>query len=75
MQNITPITPDASADLVNIAHLCAQLGGLHRPRIYNLIKTAGFPRPLKLGKTSRWRKVDVDAWLRKQAVAQGLEAA
>lgn len=68
MQNIIP-----DPDLLNIAHVCTKLGGLHRPRIYNLIKTAGFPRPLKLGKTSRWRKVDVDAWLRQQAVDQGLE--
>lgn len=30
---------------------------------YCLIKRGLFPRPLKLGRSSRWRKSDYEAWL------------
>jgi predicted DNA-binding transcriptional regulator AlpA len=68
---------EALPSLENITQLCARLGGLTRGRIYALMRQPGstFPRPLKIGKTSRWRKADVDAWIHAQAVAQGLEVA
>ncbi len=63
--------------LLNIQQLGSKLGGLTRSRIYALMREPGstFPRQLKIGETARWRVCDVDAWLRQQAVAQGLEAA
>ena len=30
---------------------------------YSLIKRGLFPRPLKIGRSSRWRKSDYEAWL------------
>lgn len=33
---------------------------------YALIKRGQFPRPLKLGRASRWRKSDYEAWLNKR---------
>lgn len=62
--------------LLNVQQLGAKLGGLGRPRIYALMREPGstFPRQLKIGKTARWFAADVDAWLRQQALAQGLEA-
>ncbi len=61
--------------LLNVQQLGAKLGGLGRPRIYALMREPGstFPRQLKIGKTARWFAADVDAWLRQQAAAQGLE--
>ncbi len=34
---------------------------------YALIKRELFPRPLKLGRSSRWRKSDYEAWLNERA--------
>lgn len=38
--------------------------------VYATIKTGGFPKPLKLGRSSRWKAVEVHAWLddRRKAV-------
>ena len=43
---------------------------LNRTRVYSLIRQGRFPRPLKFGKTSRWRKSDVDNWINAEAAAQ-----
>jgi predicted DNA-binding transcriptional regulator AlpA len=43
---------------------------LNRTRVYSLIRQGKFPRPLKFGKTSRWRKSDVDAWIAAEAAVQ-----
>lgn len=65
----------APPTLLNIQQLGSKLGGLGRPRIYALMREPGstFPRQLKIGKTARWFAADVDAWLRQQALVQGLE--
>lgn len=31
--------------------------------IYKLIKDGSFPKPIKLGRSSRWLKSEVEAWL------------
>jgi predicted DNA-binding transcriptional regulator AlpA len=69
-KHLAPVAPA----LFNIAQTCAYLGGLPRTRIYALLREPGstFPRQLKLGKTARWRKADLDAWLAAKANAQGL---
>ena len=43
---------------------------LNRTRVYSLIRQGKFPRPLKFGKTSRWRKSDIDAWINATAAEQ-----
>ena len=41
-----------------------------RATLYVLIKTAGFPRPLKLGSRNRWLQSEVDEYLARQAAAR-----
>ena len=38
-----------------------------RTGIYSLIKTDGFPAPMKIGRSSRWLASEVNAWLDAQA--------
>lgn len=45
-----------------------------RSRIYQLIAAGEFPQPIKVGKSSRWVKAEIDAWIRKQATSQRVEA-
>lgn len=37
--------------------------GLSDKHYYSLIARNLFPRPLKIGRSSRWRKSDYEAWL------------
>ena len=41
-----------------------------RSRIYQLIAADEFPKPIKVGKSSRWVKAEIDAWISKQATTQ-----
>ena len=34
-----------------------------RTKIYELIKTEGFPKPIKIGGSSLWLESEVDKWL------------
>ena len=50
--------------------------GLGRSRIYDLIAKGEFPAPIKIGKSSRWVKAEIDSWLSEQIAArQHLRAA
>ncbi|WP_212025515.1 helix-turn-helix transcriptional regulator [Citrobacter portucalensis] len=40
-----------------------QLTGLSDKWFYKLIKDGLFPKPIKLGRASRWLKSDVEQWL------------
>lgn len=44
--------------------------GLNRTRVYALIRQRKFPPPLKIGKSSRWQKSAVDAWIAAQVAQQ-----
>jgi len=44
--------------------------GFGRSRIYALIQQGEFPAPVKIGKSSRWVKAEVDEWLSKQIAAR-----
>lgn len=57
--------------LLNIKQVGVYVGNLNASRIYALMRdpSTGFPRQIKIGKTSRWRKVDIDAWIQAQAGA------
>ncbi|ESM78248.1 hypothetical protein L388_00342 [Klebsiella oxytoca MGH 42] len=37
--------------------------GLSDKHYYSLISRGMFPRPLKIGRSSRWRKSDYEVWL------------
>ncbi len=41
--------------------------GFGRSRIYQLIGAGEFPQPLKIGKSSRWVKAEIDAWIANQS--------
>ncbi|HEJ9055911.1 TPA: AlpA family phage regulatory protein [Serratia fonticola] len=34
--------------------------------LYKLIKDGAFPKPIKLGRSSRWLKSEVEAWLQER---------
>jgi prophage regulatory protein len=36
--------------------------GLSRSTLWRLVKKGGFPPPIKIGKSARWRESDLDAW-------------
>lgn len=40
-----------------------QLTGLSDKWFYKLIQDGVFPKPIKLGRSSRWLKSDVEEWL------------
>ena len=41
-----------------------------RSHIYQLIAAGEFPKPIKVGKSSRWVKAEIDAWISKLATSQ-----
>ncbi|QNM95454.1 helix-turn-helix transcriptional regulator [Chitinimonas koreensis] len=43
--------------------------GLKKSKIYSMIGESAFPRPIKLGKLSRWVEAEVDEWIDKQVTA------
>lgn len=45
-----------------------------RSRIYQLIAAGEFPQPIKVGKSSRWVKAEIDAWISKQTTSQRVGA-
>ena len=48
--------------LVDMAFI-TQLTGLTDKWFYKLIKDGDFPAPIKMGRSSRWLKSEVEAWL------------
>jgi predicted DNA-binding transcriptional regulator AlpA len=41
-----------------------------RSRIYALIVDDKFPSPIKIGRSSRWLKSEIDSWITEQATAR-----
>lgn len=50
---------------VNMAFI-TQLTGLTDKWFYKLIKDGVFPKPIKLGRSSRWLKSEVEIWLQER---------
>jgi len=44
--------------------------GMGRSRIYALIDEGKFPPPIKIGRSSRWLKSEIDSWITEQASAR-----
>jgi len=57
-ENFTVPVKALSLDLV------IETTGLGKTTLYGLMKSNKFPRPLKIGKASRWLTTDVSEWLR-----------
>lgn len=58
------VTPVSLMDdqMVDMAFI-TQLTGLTDKWFYRLIRDGAFPAPIKLGRSSRWLKSEVEAWL------------
>ncbi|ACZ77720.1 phage transcriptional regulator, AlpA [Dickeya parazeae Ech586] len=50
---------------VNMAFI-TRLTGLTDKWFYKLIKDGEFPKPIKLGRSSRWLQSEVEAWLQER---------
>lgn len=71
IQTGTPFSPDIEKRtrcamgndiLLSMKDITAH-SGLSDKHYYSLISRGLFPRPLKIGRSSRWRKSDYEAWL------------
>ena len=40
-----------------------QIAGFKTSTIYKFIKTKGFPKPVKIGKSSRWLLSEINKWI------------
>ncbi|EAM1204914.1 AlpA family transcriptional regulator [Salmonella enterica] len=56
------LTEDQFIDMVFITSLT----GLTDKWFYKLIKEGAFPKPVKLGRSSRWLKSEVENWLQER---------
>ncbi|EMA4453329.1 AlpA family phage regulatory protein [Citrobacter freundii] len=57
--SITALLDDQLVDMVFITNFT----GMTDKWFYRLISENAFPAPIKLGRSSRWRKSQVEAWL------------
>lgn len=64
MTNTTnyPLLNDQFVDMKFITHLT----GLTDKWFYKLIQDGEFPKPIKLGRSSRWLKSEVEQWLQER---------
>lgn len=62
----TQITEQALFDFPDLSRYAK----LKRSQLYGLMREDKFPKPLKIGKSSRWVKAQVDAWIAAQVVEQ-----
>ncbi|MCO4161578.1 helix-turn-helix transcriptional regulator [Citrobacter amalonaticus] len=62
---MTTPTSILSDKLVDMAFI-TQLTGLTDKWFYKLIQDGIFPKPIKLGRSSRWLQSEVEAWLQQR---------
>ena len=60
-----PLLDDQFVDMKFITRLT----GLTDKWFYKLIQEGEFPKPIKLGRSSRWLKSEVELWLQTRLVA------
>ncbi|HDZ1137291.1 TPA: AlpA family transcriptional regulator [Klebsiella pneumoniae] len=61
----TLLTEDKLVDMLFITNIT----GLTDKWFYKLIKDGEFPKPIKLGRSSRWLQSEVENWLRERVKA------
>lgn len=54
--------------LIDMKFICERLGMMDK-WIYKLIQDGRFPKPIKLGRSSKWKLSEVDQWLQDQIIA------
>ncbi|MDF3636209.1 AlpA family transcriptional regulator [Enterobacter cloacae] len=57
-----PLLDDQLVDM----RFITKLTGLTDKWFYKLIKDGLFPRPIKLGRSSRWKQSEVELWLQQR---------
>lgn len=62
MHTETPLLSDKMVDMKFIT----QYTGLTDKWFYKLIQDGEFPKPIKLGRSSRWLKSEVEQWLKER---------
>jgi len=67
--NVTTPSTDSGTALLAFEPLSNYVY-MGRSRIYALIKESDFPSPIKIGKSSRWLKSEIDSWIATQAAAR-----
>jgi len=60
--NNTGLLSDKLVDIVFIT----EFTGLSDKWFYKLIQEGQFPKPIKLGRSSRWLQSEVEAWVQKR---------
>lgn len=60
-----PLLDDQCVDMKFITRLT----GLTDKWFYKLIQDGEFPKPIKLGRSSRWLKSEIEQWLQARLVA------
>lgn len=58
-ESICSLCDDILIDMKYLVHH----SGLSDKHFYSLIKQGRFPRPIKLGRSSRWRQSEYEKWL------------
>lgn len=62
----TTATPGLLSDkMVNMVFI-TEFTGLSDKWFYKLIQDGEFPKPIKLGRSSRWLKSEVEQWMQKR---------
>ncbi|AHE68544.1 transcriptional regulator [Enterobacter ludwigii] len=68
LNNKTDLLNDKMVDMVFITTYT----GLSDKWFYQLIQDGKFPKPIKLGRSSRWLKSEIEAWvLERIAISRG----
>lgn len=62
MNTDVPVMNDQLVDMKFITRLT----GLTDKWFYKLIQDGAFPKPIKLGRSSRWLQSEVEAWLQQR---------
>ena len=62
LNNTTGLLSDKMVDMVFIT----EFTGLSDKWFYKLISLGEFPKPIKLGRSSRWLQSEVEAWVQKR---------
>ncbi|MGJ3438230.1 helix-turn-helix transcriptional regulator [Serratia sp. Je.1.23.a] len=62
--NTTNLMNDKLVDMVFIT----EFTGLSNKWFYKLIQEGAFPKPIKLGRSSRWLQSEVEKWMRKRII-------
>ena len=51
-----------STSLLDVTQV-ATMAGLHRATVFKLVSAEKFPKPIKLGRSTRWVKDELLAWI------------